>query len=399
MHQINNLRQASYTFVIFLICLLTQHTYAQEESITYSTSKEEKMPGHKYSDIDQYEQKFLLKANLNGIQGFLSTGNGGVFINSIGAEYKIMPSLSVDVEGMFPGVLNPNEISWLSGGLRYYPAKRAGSSAKNDRVNNFSGNYLRIGYGTQIDQLQKTSGLPDGYELSVGRQQKVGKWGYLDVSAILSYNRTFGIFTFNTRMVGGIGYGWTKNQDHDSEEAPQETEISWDRPVISMDYLFIQASRRSLSTGASFSGQFHLGHYWVIIPSISASYVNFSYLKQDGFGISNPESFNYAGSLTIRKFLGVKKRLQTGRKAKSFSGFYAQLSFQSIYDRLEFWEAERFESLDRNGFNFQPYVGVGLQEKVGDRFLIGGGWSVGYSQFNESFRVSASVGVSILLHQ
>lgn len=119
---------------------------------------------------------------------------------------------------------------------------------------------------------------------------------------------------------------------------------------------------------------------------------------EDGFGIANPEIVSYRSSISIRKFMGVKKRLQTGRRAKSFSGFYAQLSFRSLYSRFDYYEAEGLESRDQNGFNFQPYVGIGLQEKVGSRFLIGGGWNVGYNQLTESFRVSASVGVSVLLH-
>ena len=398
MHQKNKLKLTPYLLVILLICSVIQHGLAQEESISYSTEEKEKRSGHKYSDIDQYEQNFLIKANITGVSGFLSTGNYGVFINSIGAEYKILPALSLDVEGMFSGALNPNGISWINAGVRYYPSKRIGSRAKKDRVNNFSGTYLRLAYGTQIDRFSRTSALPDGYEFSLGRQQKVGKWGYLDVSGLLTYNRTFGIFTFNTRIAGGVAYGFTRERKDHHEEEIQKYEISWNRPILSMDYLFLQASRDFVSAGLAFSGQFHLGNYWVVIPSLSGGYAYNSYLKRNGFDVANPEYYTYAGSLSIRKFIGVKKRLEAGHKAKSYSGYFISLAFPAIYSRVESWEIEGFESFDRNQFNFQPFIGLGLQEKVGNRFLFNGSWNVGYSQFTESFRVNASVGISILLH-
>ncbi|MEL6559449.1 MAG: hypothetical protein AAFQ94_14760 [Bacteroidota bacterium] len=386
--------------IILWILFASVKIWAQDETVTYSTTveEEENSQVYRYFDINQYEQKLLFKVDLFGAENLLVDNSASVLISSLGLEYKYKPAISFDVDGMFSSILNSSQSSSLGAGVRYYPSKRVGSKAKNYRVNNFTGSYLRLGYSGQFNNFRNEFSIPNGWDFSYGLQQKVGKWGYLDLAAVLTRENFTGTITLGTKISGGIAYGKSKKVKDMIHRSPKN-DLTWSKPIFFIDNPNVQFSDSHDWVFASFSSEIHIKNYWTVRPSASFSHIRYNRFASSVIGGGEPVDLVYNFSAEFRKYLGIRRRIEKGIETVSFSGFYLSLTFENLYLRSEFFETDRFRRSDRQGMYFAPQMGIGWQHRVGNRFLFDVSSEVGYSVFTEKVINYSNIGVGILLNE
>lgn len=389
------------TICVCLILCASVRIWAQEEAVSYSTAAEkEENPGdYKYFNIDEYEQNLLFKINLVGAENLLTENRTGVLISSFGLEYKYRPAVSFDVEGMFSGVLNANQSGNLGAGVRYYPSKRINSKAKYNRVNNFSGGYLRLGYSGQFDDFKNEYRIPTGWDFSYGRQQKVGKWGYLDIAAVLTRENHFGNITLNTKISGGLAYARSQKAEGVVIDQEKTENYIWSGPIFYLNNPNIRLSDSYEWVFIALASEIHLKDYWTVTPEINFGYFDYKRVLGSVAGDGRPIDITYNLSVEFRKYLGVRKRIEKGVDVSSFSGYYVSMSLENAYLRANFFRTEGFNRPNLNDFYFAPHIGLGWQERVGNRFLLNISTGVGYNIFTEKVINFSNIGVGILLNK
>ncbi|MEL6559450.1 MAG: hypothetical protein AAFQ94_14765 [Bacteroidota bacterium] len=390
-------------FILSLSSIFSFQLMAQDESVSYSTvaEKEQNTAYYNYFDINQYEQKIMFKANLLGVENLVSFTNSLdnkgerdlPFINSFAVEYKLRPAISIELEGMARGSLNQDQASWLNPGIRYYPHKRRKSKSKNNSVDNFSGQYLRLGYFRRFNDPDNFYHADSGYRLAFGMQQRSSNWDYLDVSAVIAYNDIFGAFDLSTRIAGGLAFAKPTKANNKVAAMSGQSDVSWSTPILEVDNLYLQFARHRIQINPALEGEFHLLKFWTIKPRIGTNFVN----NKSAFGVDRAITYGYDASLAIRKYIGVLKRMSNGYNVRSFSGSYIMLNFANIYERVESVDSADFPSRDINRFNFAPQLGFGFQERLGRRFLFDTNWSVGYDPNQKAVNTYFYIGAGILL--
>ncbi len=304
----------------------------------------------------------------------------GGTIGSLGVEHKILPQLSVELEGMLAESIIGNYLtrSWVSRGIRYYPGKRTSAKGGKYKANNFTGSYFRTNYQHRFAKGKNS--FSDSYSSSVnfsyGWQQKVGKFGQLDLAAEISYETETKTFRIGNRIGGGLGYGKSKIIRTLSDETKYDTEgTQWSTPIIFVGNPNILIRDGGISLGVDLGGEFHMLNYWTIRPTISGDYSNFRVNSFQPSETRRSLYFSYDFNIEVRKYLGIRKQLAKGKSPLAFSGFYLAFQIANIYERVEL--VSPFVSTDdRNGFFLDQQVGIGWQHKVGNRFLFDVNWGV-----------------------
>jgi hypothetical protein len=234
------MKKTSVLICIFLFLISTNFKlYGQEDSVIIENSTEpiknsdfkQKMK-YKYLDNNFREEKTLLKIGItpiiNMFDSYDLTKFWEYFDINLSFEKKINAVFSVHNDYGFRHDLY--DAYGLKGhfysdiGFRYYYSMNK-RIKKSNGVANFHGNYFSIKieewatFGNVIDVVEDNNlqsvrvGNNDWrfnpyINLSWGMQRRIGKYGYVDVSPYIKFNRTN--FEFGVNLFMGFGLGFKK---------------------------------------------------------------------------------------------------------------------------------------------------------------------------------------------
>ena len=381
---------------ITLLTLLSWQSFGQEGEIVVATEETSDSEDKKYTyfNIDEYEQKTIFKVNLNpngaGIYGFDSR-----LFALLGVERKITPAWSIELRGMFPDGADISHNPRIGTELRFYPQKRRGAKASKFQVNNFSGNY----FGLPVDYLHYGENRRDIPNLTVftlryGRQQKWGKWGFVDLSGAISYHNFNGINVIGLGIIadGGLAYGKSSPTSLTGQLDPKRSiEADWKRTVFGLGSPGFFLNDNSLSIYAMPYIEMPIGRYLTVRP-----FADFTYRRSPSTSPNDFYFFSIDASVHVRKYIGVRKREQKGKVDAGFNGFYTGLGFTNIYnysDRLS-----RGESRKDSSFGFNPSLLAGWQKNAGQSIQFDFTTSLIYDPFDGntiSLGIMGQIGVVI----
>lgn len=206
-----------------LLILISGAISAQEDTITYREELKENSDfnyrrSYQYLDIKMKNEKLLFK-----IAPFFYISN---LTNGISCDFaferKIAKAFSLQVfniSGMgfynFENVFGGN----LSLELRYYPGMKSRIN-KGLSGNNLSGLYISSGLSDIVQYSFSNSVFFESHPSlngTLGYQSRLSNWAYLDVFAILSYDRYNLYFIedddkFYSTLGFRLGFAWGKNK-------------------------------------------------------------------------------------------------------------------------------------------------------------------------------------------
>jgi len=368
--------------------------FSQDESIEVSTAEisESNNEQYKYFDIDEFEQSTIFKAYVNPNSfriGFLGFED---FINSFAVEHKLKPSLSVELNGIYPRGDSDFRIYAFGGILRYYPSKRESSNSKIDRANNFTGNYLGLGYHRNILKssfVESSDGFSQ-YSLYYGRQQKVGKWGFFDIRGNLTYTPELNTLSLGIGALGGLGYGLSKDAslgDLSADKLDAQGEIKG-KYLFGLSNPNLILTENNIGFGTFSFIEISLGNYVSLIPA-----VGFSYRTGAAEGTFN--TFFGSGSVELRKYLGIPKKISSGNVVSAFTGNY--LSINLAYTK----QISRFFYMDiENTFKantISPSISYGWQQRAGKKAIFDFSFDLGYNSYIKEMTYGFGARIGILL--
>jgi hypothetical protein len=229
------------TSILICICIFlisaNLKLHGQEDSVIIENSTEPYKNSdlklkrkYKYLDNNFREEKTLLKIGITPVSNMLYSYDLERFWENfdinLSFEKKINTAFSVHNDYGFRH--DPHDESGMKGrfysdiGFRYYYSMNKRIKKANG-VNNFHGNYFSLKleelatYGNLIDVVESDSiqlivvGNNDWRFkpyicLSWGMQRRIGKYGYVDVSPNIKFNRTN--FGFGVNLFIGFGLGF-----------------------------------------------------------------------------------------------------------------------------------------------------------------------------------------------
>ncbi|MEM7550230.1 MAG: hypothetical protein AAF363_11165 [Bacteroidota bacterium] len=371
------------------ISIICDFSIAQEhEEISYSyeeTSKKNfrKEKKYDYLDPDLYEQKTLFKIGARGlpILGASTRGND----LSLLVERKIMPSVSI--EGGFRGFVtefNNFLIADAMVQLRYYLNKD-----KTGSVDNFSGLYTGLRYLRQDLFNNEFARSPNIYELSFGQQQKVGKWGFYDVSALISYSPDQELWQLSVSVLNGLGYGSFEGLD-DKYRDKTEQKIYLNKFLwkVSPPRLFLNKRFKFFSFGVDREQSI-----WKNLSLNVQVFVSHSRNEiLSGFPdliTSNLNTYSIGLNGSLRYYYNLKRMEERGSGSKSFHGNYFTFSTGFSYINTTGTEVFNISKLSEIREPDSYFTGWGLQRRIGKRGLFN--FEAGLMVFNEFANVLGPV--------
>ena len=396
-----------------LFCFQIQAAYSQESPVQL-TEREEKGGGKKYYqyfDINQFEQTTLLKAGF-----FLEAPASAISIDglSFAVEQKFFPSLSGEVSWFTDYQDRPS----LAFRTRYYPNKRKRSEAKNDWVNNFTGNYVSAGYIRSFQYQEDLVGRVIGdtrvennhtYALSFGRQQKLGKWGYFDTRLAMKYFQDFKTLFIGFDLNAGWAYGPTAARKEWTEEPDKHALLQGTffngRNTLSIENPYLQIGDLGQAGGLTFSGEFKIMDYFSVVSNLSLWHNRFSFIQwlNNQWQKAGVERYGLTVSAELRRYIGVKHRLQKGKPVRAFTGSYLGLRLQNLFYASEVKATEGEPRLGsfRPGTLVSPTVGAhyGWQQRLGKRIFADLNIGLGYDTYLRNLDLVGHTRMGVLLRK
>ena len=395
-----------FVLILVILVMVSLRVYAQEDSVytsTYSTSKESFRKEKRFRYLDQtlFERKTLYK---------LRVEVGQLSPDRLSVERKLWPSSSIEVGWGIP----KNSTSSVFGQFRYYPSKRQNAPESRKKINNFTGNYFKIG-GTRVFDTAPSEFFDRSfsyYGVGFGHQHKVGKWGFFDISANLQYITgrylTDDILQFSLQLDVGPAYGKSRGESYGDEDKFDDFKSSY----VPKNHL-IKVSNPFLGISKNFAGLgMSLSYEQKVTPNISVnSRVNFGVSTQNIFSFNQPNeeiefrSLSSGLDLELRYYYSRNKRLQKGADVRDFSGPYFAAGARNLYlvrdSKVLKGEVPSFNQRffgDFNGFDFAQYeVTWGIQKRIGTRGFLNLGASVVYDSFDQriDLLLRSEIGITI----
>ena len=392
----------------FLFLISTAKSQENPIIVTESNETDDRKTSYPYFDINQFEQKTLFKASASSDGSYTFSDLSILFLS---VEQKIFPSLS-------------GELTWhaayydrqtMSFRMRYYHNKRAGSKAKKDRINNFTGNYISAGYGRTFGNPENQTYWVYGgtvfdndqtYSISFGRQQKVGKWGYYDARFPIKYFSDFESLQFGFDLHVGIGYGPTSGLESGEPDKYLAIEDGFftSKNTISLENPYLSLGKRFKFSGLTFSGEFQMMDYFSVVTSLNMSFVNDVYIPN--FGSREPtyiDSYRVTLSTEVRRYVGAQKRLLKGKPVQKFTGTYLGIK---AYDLLHMSHLDiTGEGLNRqnmkSGTIFSPLFSghFGWQQRLGKSVFFDVNIGTGYNTYWNTVEFTGHIRTGILLRK
>ncbi|MEL7002127.1 MAG: hypothetical protein AAFN93_05235 [Bacteroidota bacterium] len=406
----NSMRKVWLT--VTLVLLTYSFSMSQQDSVVVTTDTVDngefrKGKRYRYIDHSLFPRKTLFKYGVEV---------GSFTPDRLSVEHKITPSVSFELGWFVPR----DERTGVFTQLRYYVSKRKNAPDSERKVDNFSGNYFSISadrsvairtnnnkaFFSNIDYNSNT------YSVSFGRQHKVGKWGFFDLSANLEYINYSRIledrFQFVLKLRGGAAYGRTKGSNYLLEDkfSDFKTEYRREKYLFKLSNPSLGISRNQIGGGFTFGVERRLLNEFSLISNISIGASSFENIQ-----ISQPSEelkFNlYSANLglELRYYYGHNKRLRKGSDFRPFSGTYIGIGLNSLYTvrRFDFMSGEEPTMSqfwgDINGTDFLEYkLNWGMQKRVGKRIFLDMSFGITYDTFYDNlylYNVNSSVGITL----
>ena len=402
-------------YILALVSLfISLHSVkSQEGPITTfeSGQADDRIASYQYFDINQFEQRTLLKAGMFVDGTFDRAYNSGWLLT---LEKKVFPSLSVEFTGYTAFYARP---AW-GFKTRYYPSKRKQSQAKNDRVNNFTGNYISAGYMRNLPDSEEADyslirqsffDNRNTFMLSFGRQQKVGKWGYFDTGFSVKYFTEFRSLQFGFDLNAGFGYGRSVPPSEHAEGADKHGSLrkaSYSgRNTLSIENPNLWLGETYRAAGLTFSSEYKLMGYFSLVALLklwhSQTVLNGS--RPDLPDNDKVDRYSMVLSTELRRYVGVRKRLNRGKPVQMFTGSYVALKIEDLL-----FTANRapisFTGLNqsvRQGTIISPIIGgiYGWQQRLGKLFFIDLNAGLAYHTNESAFRSIGRTRIGMFLRK
>ena len=405
MLQINN----RFLFLTVFLLLLVSSAKSQEDPISVTESNESGNGkiAYQYFDINQFEQKTLYKASAFS-EGSYTISD--ISLIHLGVERKIYPSLSAEVT-WHASYLDRHALVF---GMRYYPNKRAQSKAKKDRVNNFTGNYISASYGRsfQFGNSETTYVVRNvavdneqSYQISFGRQEKVGKWGFFDARFPFSYIPETESLQFGLNLLVGIGYGRTSTQEAKQvtdNNPPTEDTFFEGKNIITLENPYLSLGKHLKTIGISFSGEFKIADYFSVVTNLITGFNDASLPTATSIRGANFNQYWLIVDTGLRRYIGVQKRLRNGKSVQRFTGTYFGVRAYRLFLLSEVNVASDAivnRDVVRSETRFSPMVSgqIGWQERMGKSVFFDVNIGVGYDSYWNTFELTGQIRTGILL--
>jgi len=251
-------------------------------------------------------------------------------------------------------------------------------------VNNFTGNYIGLGTSRgfvmnkdkEVSLLSAVNSIGQTYNLSFGRQQKFGKWGYVDLGATLEYFTASESLQLGLKMHTGLAFGKSRSVD-DNNSLNRYTDFKDEYKVergifkISDPILFLGRDLSSIG--------FNLEYERYVLKNLSLnSSLNFSLLSQvvpQHWGNVEAEDYSAGLGFHLRYYYNQNKRLRQGRGSDSFSGSYLELGVKDLYrwgrSNAKYDDGRPPTSGNRSGSEYLRIGAVwGVQERIGKKGIF-----------------------------
>lgn len=401
-----------YLFVIALLFLQVNSAKSQEDpvSITESNESGRSKTSYQYFDINQFEQKTLYKASAFS-QG--SYAFNDISILHLAVERKIFPSLSAELTWHASYL----ERHTLVLGMRYYPAKRAQSKAKKDRVNNFTGNYISAGYGKSFEfGANETTYVVGGtlfdndetFSIAFGRQEKVGKWGFYDARFPVNYFSGIESLQLGFNLMIGIGYGPTSTQDLKQEpdkHAPAEGTFFEGKNIIALENPYCSFGKHFKLGGLSLSGEFQMADYFSVVTNLMMGFVyDLPLPTATSARGADYDQYWLALNTGLRRYVGVQKRLRKGKPVQKFTGTYVGVKAYHLFVLSEVdisRDAIANREVLKSETRFSPLISghFGWQRRMGKSVFFDVNIGAGYDTYWDTFELTGQIRTGILLRK
>ena len=393
-------------FLLLQICVAR----SQDSLVTVTESSEtdDKKIAYPYFDINQFEQKTLFKASASSDGSYTFSDLSILFLS---IEQKIFPSLS----GELTWHTSYFERQVLTFRMRYYHNKRARSKAKNDRVNNFTGNYISAGYGLTYGYRENQGFRVYGgtifdndqtYSIAVGRQQKVGKWGFFDARFPIQYFSDFESLQLGFNLHVGLGYGPTSGDEsgEPDEYVPIEDGFFSGKNTISTENPSMSIGKGFKLVSLSFSGEFQVMDYFSVVTTLTAGLMNDLVIPNFEFREQTIlDSYHLRLSAEVRRYMGVQKRLQKGKPVQKFTGTYVGVKAHELLymTHLDIIGGALSHINLKSGTIVSPLFSghVGWQQRLGKSVFFDVNMGTGYNTYLDTIELTGHIRTGILLRK
>ena len=382
---------------VFLVLSNLSYLHAQQDTIYITTDSSDiqqfkKVKRYKYIDQNLLRRRTLYKFGLH-INSFENR-------DRLSVEHKIWPSFSAEV-----GILLPrSEYMGVYGQLRYYPSKRAGAPESVKKVDNFNGHYFSVeaNRGFEIDVNRNETNVTAQeeskgvYSLGVGSQQKVGNWGFFDLSANLRYVQALDQVRFGLKFMTGLAYGKSFVEEQYFTDKFEAFKSSYRK-----ERQLFKLQDPGLNIGPEFSsGTLSFGYERMLFQNFTInnrlSFYGSSFKSSNGY-----RAYGSTLSSELRYYYNFNKRMRLGHNPRSFSGHHVSLGVNNLFAfQRTRSDVERSSPAfrDLNGFDLAILqVGWGTQQRIGKRVFFDLGISLIYSTYDNAldYQFNSSLGITL----
>ena len=342
-----------------------------------------------------YEQKTIIKASL--LSGSANSYESMWFDDAeISIERKLTPAISAEVGWVVPH--GPKHNGYLN--LRYYFAKRPNSKNKYESANNFTGDYLSVGVLRSFKWRPKNHFFyepnegrygTNTFSLGIGRQEKLGRFGFVDMGAAVEYNHFDKSLQVGLKLKSGLAWGPSRLIDPDSEGLGQTNTYEEERGLFKVGMPSI--SLRNGQLIASIHAEYELA----LMRDVSlVAGLNMHYFHQSSGEISIfGNALDVNSDMAVRYYYNTRKKLNRNKTLRSFEGNYVSLKMSNVI-RYYHRGFNTFPTTATLNVVKDPKISLlwGVQERIGKKgflnFEVGPSYDTRYG-FGIDGRISAGL--------
>ncbi|UII29958.1 hypothetical protein LVD17_16800 [Fulvivirga ulvae] len=403
---------------IISVCLLLvvpASVYAQKDSVSVTSEivDIENPDTYCYFSTADYEQKTIFKLSSDNF------GYTGDFQRIPGFHVSFERKLSATFSAEL-GMITPVDHEYtVFANLRYYYNKgRKRRQHSKDGIDNFNGSYFLLGvyrtmhFNNYSESYYSNILRPEDqnlYTLLYGKQQKVGKWGFIDVAGGLSYIPQPSMLRFGMNFKVGLGYGKLSRANNDLQSS--KFEASNDDYADKKGLLKIANPIMFMSisdgwyAGSMVAYERNLTSNISIVPMLrfSVSDMNQEFNLLDGKVMKHEfKGIRIGFDLQARYFYNRNKRMRSGCLIKNFTGNYFFIEGEELllYYDIESYFNDGIEARSSHEKGVEStlsslLIGWGTQQRLGKRgFLdLGVGWRYINQEYPVNLGVNAQVGL------